>query len=112
MKQSFNKKVFPDESILGPIREKLSNPNYKNGNFALSDKATEVDRAKYQICQLVAKYHREHNITQREMAKYLEVDESRISDILKGKIESFTLDRLLTYIAKIHPHIKVLITAA
>ncbi len=50
-------------------------------------------------------------ITQREISKYLEIDESRISDILKLKIESFTLDRLLTYVAKIHADIKVLITA-
>lgn len=34
-------------------------------------------------------------------------DESRISDILRGKIESFTLDRLIGYAEKLHPGLKV-----
>ena len=110
--QKHKKKSFPDESILAPIRKKLSDPNYEGGNVSLPENATEVDRAKYLICQLIAKYHREHNVTQRELARQLEVDESRISDIFRGKIENFTLDRLLAYVSKLHPNIKILITAA
>lgn len=112
MKSSFKKKAFPDESILKSIREKLSDPSYKNGNVALAENATEVDKAKYQVCQLIAKYRREHNLTQRELAKQLEIDDSRISDILRGKMEGFTLDRLLGYAAKLHQNIRVQISAA
>jgi predicted XRE-type DNA-binding protein len=109
----FSKKVsFPDESILGPIREKLSDPSYQGGNLALPENATEVDRTKYQICQMIVKYQQEHRMTQRELARSLKIDESRISDIFRGKIEGFTLDRLLDYASKLHPNLKVVVSAA
>jgi len=71
-----------------------------------------VERAKYQLCQLIGKYQREHGLLQKEIAEKLGVDESRISDILRRKIESFTLDRLISYAEKLHPRLRVEINAA
>jgi len=48
----------------------------------------------------------------KEIATQIGVDESRISDILRGKIESFTLDRLIGYAEKLHPGLKLQIIAA
>lgn len=107
-----SKDKFPDESTLKRIREKLSDPNYKGGNVALPSKANRVDRIKYELCQMIAKYKREHQILQKDIAERLGVDESRISDILRGKIEGFTLDRLIAYAEKLHPHLRVQIVAA
>ena len=106
------KEAFPDNQTLKRVREKLSDMNYTGGNLALPANATEVDRAKYQICQLIAKYQREHQLLQKDIAEKIGVDESRISDLLRGKIETFTLDRLLGYAEKLHPGIKVQIIAA
>lgn len=106
------KDVFPDEKTLKRIRNQLSDPDYEGGNLALPASASEVDRAKYQICQLIAKYQREHGLMQKEIAEQLGVDDSRISDILRGKIESFTLDRLIDYGKKLHPGLQVKIIAA
>jgi predicted XRE-type DNA-binding protein len=103
---------FPDEATLKRVRDKLSDPNYTGGNVALPAKASETDRAKYQICQLIARYQREHALLQKEIAAQIGVDESRISDILRGKIESFTLDRLIGYAEKLHPGLKLQIVAA
>lgn len=107
-----NEKVFPNESTLKRIREKLSDPNYEGGNFALPENASEVDRAKYQLCQLIAKYQREHALLQKQVAEKLGIDESRISEILRGKIESFTLDRLVTYAEKLYGTVQLKIIAA
>ena len=57
MKTVRKRKAFPDEVTLKRIREKLSDPNYRGGNLALPRNATEVDRAKYQLCQIM--YHRQ-----------------------------------------------------
>jgi predicted XRE-type DNA-binding protein len=103
---------FPSEAALKRIRNRLSDPGYQGGNLALPSSATETDRAKYQLCQLIAKYQREHGLLQKQIATKLNVDESRISDILRGKIESFTLDRLIGYAEKLHPSLKVRISAA
>jgi predicted XRE-type DNA-binding protein len=103
---------FPDEATLKRVRKKLSDPNYAEGNIALPDKASATDRAKYQLCQLIARYQREHSLLQKEIAIRIGVDESRISDILRGKIEGFTLDRLIDYAEKLHPGLKLQIVAA
>ena len=109
---SRKKEAFPDEKTLRRIRDKLSDVNYQGGNLALPVNATEVDRAKYQLCQLIAKYQREHELLQKEIAEKIGVDQSRISDILRGKFESFTLDRLISYAEKLHPGLRVQISAA
>ncbi len=107
-----SKDKFPDENTLKRIREKLSDPNYKGGNVAPPSNASRVDRIKYELCQMIAKYKREHSLLQKDIADRLGVDESRISDILRGKIEGFTLDRLIAYAEKIHPKLRVQIVAA
>ncbi len=106
------KAVFPDDQTLKRVRDKLSDPDYLGGNLALPASASEVDRAKYQACQLIAKFQREHGWMQKEIAEKLGVDEARISDLLRGKIESFTLDRLFGYAEKLHPGLRIQIVAA
>jgi len=108
---SRKKEAFPDEKTLRRVRDKLSEVNYPGGNLALPVNATEVERAKYQLCQLIGKYQREHGLLQKEIAEKIGVDESRISDILRGKFESFTLDRLIGYAEKLHPGVRVQISA-
>jgi predicted XRE-type DNA-binding protein len=71
-----------------------------------------VERAKYKLCQLIAKYHGEHELTQRQLAKNLDIDEARISEILRGRITSFTVERLMSYAQKLYPHVKIQILAA
>ncbi len=112
MKSLGRKKAFPGDSTLKRIRERLSDPQYQGGNLALPENATEVERAKYQLCQLIARYQREHGLLQKDLAQKVGVDESRISEILRGKIESFTLDRLINYAERLHPGLRVRVIAA
>jgi len=112
MKAVRRKNVFPKAKALASIRERLSDPNYAGGNVALPESASEVDRAKYEVCQLIARYQREHSLLQKDIARQIGVDESRISDILRGRIEGFTLDRLINYAKRLHPSLRVQVIAA
>jgi predicted XRE-type DNA-binding protein len=112
MKAPRKKSAFPDSKALARIRKRLSDPNYQGGNVALPESASEVDRAKYQICQLIARYQREHGLLQKDLARRIGVDESRISDILRGRIGGFTLDRLISYAERVHPGLRVEVIAA
>lgn len=112
MKAARKKTAFPDTKILTRIRETLSDPNSHGGNLARPESASGVDRAKYQICQLIASYQREHGLLQKHIAGQLGVDESRISDILRGRIKGFTLDRLIGYAEKLYPGLQVQVIAA
>jgi len=105
-------KKFPPEHVLKHFRDKLSSPSYKKSSIALPEDASEVDRAKYEVCQLITKFHLRNKLKQKELAAKLGIDASRMSDILRGKIDSFTLDRLLGYAEKLHPRLKLKIVAA
>jgi len=107
-----SKEAFPDEKTLKRVRDRLSDPNYEGGDFAVPANATKTDLAKYEICQLIAKYRRDNNLMHKELAERIGVDDSRISDVLHGKIESFTLDRLVSYGEKIFPSLRIKILAA
>ncbi len=112
MKKSRTRGKFPDDATLERVRDKLSDPNYSGGNIALPADASEIDRAKYQLCQLIARYQREHGLLQKDVAGRIGADASRVSDILRGKIERFTLDRLIAYAEKLHTGLKIKIIAA
>ena len=112
MKGPRKKNAFPDAKVVTRVRKSLSDPNYQGGNLALSESASGADRAKYQICQLIARYQREHGLLQKDIARQLGIDESRTSDILRGRIASFTLDRLIGYAEKLHPGLQVQVIAA
>ena len=96
MKAVQRKRVFPNARTLARVRE-------PDG---------EVDRAKYQLCQFIATYQREHGLLQKDIARQIGVDESRISDILRGRIAGFTLDRMIGYAKKLHPGLRVRVIAA
>ncbi len=55
---------------------------------------------------------REHDLLQKEIAQKIGIDESRISDILRGKIESFAIDRLATYASKLYDRVRLRVSAA
>lgn len=106
------KRPFPDARTLKEMRDKLSDPNYEGGNLALSPHASEVEKAKCELCQLIARYKREHNLLQKEVAERIGVDEARISAILRCRTDGFTLDRLIGYAQKLYSEVHVRITAA
>jgi predicted XRE-type DNA-binding protein len=107
-----SKEAFPDEETLKRIRDRLSDPHFEGGDFSIPANATKADLAKYEICQLIAKFRREHDLMQKELAERIGVDEPRISDILHGNIQGFTLDRLVSYGEKIFPSLRIIIHAA
>jgi predicted XRE-type DNA-binding protein len=73
----------------------------------LPKKAGPVETAKHEICSLFVRYFNRARITQKEMAKLLDVTESRVSEILHYHHERFTIDKLLELLARIKPDVKV-----
>lgn len=111
MKSRRPKYSFPPKALLEEVRRKLSHPDYE-GSLALPDSATEVERAKYEISQMMIRYLMDHGLKQRELAAKLGIDEARVSQILKARLDGFTLDRLLGYAEKLHPGLRLKIIAA
>ncbi len=61
---------------------------------------------------MILRYQREHELLQRELAKKIGVDEARVSQILRGRIGSFTLDRLIGYAEQLYSRVRLVIKAA
>ena len=103
---------FPSEKVLKEMRDKLSDLNFDGGHWVVADDASVVDHTKYQLCQYIIKYLRENELSQRDVAIKLAIDEARISEIVRGRIDHFTVDRLIDYATQLYPDIKVEISAA
>lgn len=100
---------FPSEEELERARKKLSKVE---GTLMLSENPTPLERLRWEICQRFVIYKMENNITQKELAERVGVDEAKISKILRHRIDEFTTDRLVNLFSKIDSNFSLKLIAA
>lgn len=110
MKNDRSKK-FPEPKRLEKVYKNLSRSSVL-GSSILPENATTVDQAKYKACEMIVRYRSICQMKQKELAEFLGIDESRMSEILHYKIELFTLERLIGYVVKLYPNLKIDLKAA
>jgi len=64
-----------------------------------------------QLMNALSLYIEKHKLTQREAAELFGVNQPRISDLVRGKIERFTIDMLVNMLARAGKHLSVKVTA-
>lgn len=107
-KESLNKKsTFPNEEEIERITKHFSDPNCKEINIGLSPDATELDKAKYDICQSISRYKRLNKLTPSELAKKIRISEEKTDDILFGRISNFNFEELVSFTEKLKGHLEV-----
>ena len=108
IKKNLNKKpIFPDEKEIERITKHFSDQNCKEINIGLSPNATELDKAKYDICQSISRYKRINKLTPDELAKKIRISKEKTDDILFGRITNFNLEELVSYTEKLNGHMEV-----
>jgi predicted XRE-type DNA-binding protein len=95
---------FPSDKEIKRVLKKLENVE---GNRVVGNEGTPIERLKFTICQKFVAYHLSTGITQKELSILLGIDEALVSKLLRNRIESFTLDRLLRFLEIIHPNYKI-----
>jgi hypothetical protein len=106
--KSLSKKpIFPNEEELERITNYFSDPNCKEINIGLSPNATELDKAKYDICQSISRYKRINKLTPSELAKKIRISKEKTDDILFGRISNFNFEELVSYTEKLKGHLEV-----
>jgi len=100
---------FPSEENLEQVRKTL---DHGPASRLLPKDASTVDRVKYGICEKFVIYKNTKNVTQRALAESVGVDEALMSKILHYNIDEFTTDRLLKYLSKLYPDVKVKVDVA
>jgi predicted XRE-type DNA-binding protein len=73
----------------------------------ISSNSDPISRTKTDLCSHFVRYFNSEKITQREMARRLEVPESRVSEILHYHHGRFTIDKLLGLLSRIKPSIRI-----
>jgi predicted XRE-type DNA-binding protein len=99
-----------------PSREELEQVNKRLSKSIASKPlpkdASNVDRVRYRLCEKFVIYKNSENISQRELASKIGINEALMSKILHYHFEEFTIDRLLRYLSEIYPDIDLKIGKA
>lgn len=95
---------WPSEAVWKEVEKKLKNTL---ATKILPDDASPVEGVKQEICRHFVAYFNASGITQRELAKQLDVTESRVSEILNYHHGRFTIDKLLELLTRIKPGVRV-----
>ncbi len=90
---------FPSEKELKSIREKLAKAEPSR---LLPKNASKADQVKYKLCEKFVIYLIEHKMSQVALAKKLRVDPSRINEIVKYRIDLYTVDKLMDLGERLH----------
>lgn len=91
---------LPNKKELDKMRKKLEKTE---GSLMLSAKASPIEKLRYEICRQFVIYQRDHDLTSKDLAKLIGVDESLMSKVLRYRHERFSTDKLVEMLSKIYP---------
>ena len=77
---------FMDQPGYKEIRNYFTYPEDDYSDIVTPPNATEIDLFKIQICHFIDGYRIERQLKKKEVAKILEIDESRMSEMMNGKV--------------------------
>ena len=83
---------FPTEKELTAVRAKLEKVEPSR---TLPKNASKVDVLKYKLCEKFVVYLMKNKISQVQLAKKLKTNPSRINEIIKYRIDLYTIDKLM-----------------
>lgn len=95
---------MPPKKVLDEMRRKLEKVEPTRG---LPPNASKADRLKYELCKQFVTHLNREKISQKELAEKLGIEPARLNEIVKYRIDLFTVDRLLGYVELLDPDIKV-----
>ena len=74
---------------------------------ALPKNATTAERVKYKICEKFVVYILDNGVSQAELARRLNMDPARLNEIVKYRIDLFTIDKLVEFADRLDPKFKI-----
>lgn len=91
----------------------MSKP-YTNVFEALEDDPAVADnlRVRAELMLKLRGYIERAKLTQEEAARRMGVTQPRISDLVRGKIERFTIDMLVNMLARVGLHVEIMLKKA
>ena len=81
-------------------------------DVGFSEQEAEYLMIRSRLMLEVDRFVKESGLTQREAAKKLGINQPRLNDLLKGKIQKFSIDALVKMLSRIGVHVDVHVSAA
>lgn len=95
---------MPNKTELKRVLKRLEK---MEGTLAPPANPTPLEKFRHDIQQKFVGYILDEKITQRQMAELLEIDEGKVSKILRNRLEEFSTDRLIALYAKLNPKVRL-----
>jgi len=95
---------MPDEKTLAKMRKKLESVE---PTLILPKNATKSQKIKYKLCEKFVEHILKTGVTQAELARTLGIDPARLNEIVKYRIDLYTIDKLIEYVELLDPNIDV-----
>jgi predicted XRE-type DNA-binding protein len=90
---------FPNDAEIERALKKIAEKEASEGySYIIPRSAPTPDRLKYLLCKEIMKYKHRHNLNNTELAEVLNISQSRVSEILKGKVHLYGLGKLIDLI--------------
>ncbi len=97
--------AFPSEEELKKIRKKLEKAEPSHD---LPENPTKSEVLKYELCRKFVRHLiRKNGLTQAELARQLEMDPARLNEIVRYRIDLFTIDKLFEFAQRLDPSIEL-----
>jgi predicted XRE-type DNA-binding protein len=96
---------WPSQKKLNAIVKELSSDKIE-GSLVISKDAPISDKVKYELCRKILEYKRTHDLSQKELGKKLNLDEPEISRVLHYRIDRYSIERLIGYVAILYPNMR------
>ena len=93
---------YPEEKDLKEILKDLSSDDVV-GSTVIPKNAPESDKIKYKLCSKILEYKLAKNLSQKELAEKIGLDEPEASRVLHYKNERYSIERLLGYAVILNP---------
>jgi predicted XRE-type DNA-binding protein len=95
---------FPSSKKIKEMRSLLEKAEPSR---TLPKNAKTADRLKYKICEKFAAYILDSGGTQAELARQLNMDPARLNEIVKYRIDLFTIDKLIEFAERLDSQFKI-----
>src|ERR1043165_5927929 len=98
--------LLPEKELTRAYK-KYSDPYYSGGSLVLDENATALDKAKYEVCQIILAYKQKKKLSIEEVAQLISLSRLKTEDILHCRINKFSLDKLVEYAERLLPALKM-----
>lgn len=96
--------AFPSKKEISKVLKKIEK---SEGTLALPENPTPLQKFRHDIQQKFMAYKLRRNMSQKELAKELDIDEAKVRKILRNRLDEFSTDRLINLYEKINPKVKL-----